>query len=66
MVSSKSKELIQVKQLVEAAKFREALQIINDFKELESFSRQERVLWHILQSRCLNRLGQFEESLELA
>lgn len=66
MANSKSKEFIQVKQLVEAAKFREALQFMNDFRELESFSRQEQVSWHILKSRCLNRLGQFEEAFKLA
>jgi tetratricopeptide (TPR) repeat protein len=66
MTSSKSKELIQVEELVEAAKFREAFQIINNFKKLESFSPLERVSWYILKSRCLNRLGQFEEAFELA
>jgi len=66
MTSSKSKELIQVKQLMEAAKFKEALQFMNDFKELESFSRQEQVSWRLLKIRCLNRLGQFEEAIELA
>ncbi|MHA2391904.1 MAG: tetratricopeptide repeat protein [Promethearchaeota archaeon] len=55
-----------MKKFIDGAKFKEALQIINDFKETGRFSLRERVSWCILKCRCLNRLGQFEQALKLA
>ena len=64
MANSKD-ELGRVESLMEAANFREALQIINQFDEIEKLSPHERISWHILKSRCLNRLGQHEYALKL-
>lgn len=64
-MSNSKDELGRVERLMEAAKFREALQIINQFDEIEKLSPHERLSWHILKSRCLNRLGQFEYTIKL-
>ena len=64
-MSNSKDELGRVERLMEVANFREALQIINKFDEIEKFSPHERLSWHILKSRCLNRLGQPENALKL-
>ena len=65
MANSKINELGRVETLMEATNFREALQIINKFDEIEKLSPHERLSWYILKSRCLNRLGQPENALKL-
>ncbi|MFX0044192.1 MAG: TIR domain-containing protein, partial [Candidatus Hodarchaeota archaeon] len=64
MADSKD-ELSRVESLMEGANFIEALKILNQFDEIEKLSPHERVLWYILKSRCLNRLGKPEYALKL-
>ena len=64
MANSKD-ELGRVENLMEAAKFIEALKILNQFDEIEKLSPHERLSLYILKSRCLNRLGQPEIALKL-
>ncbi|UCC19574.1 MAG: tetratricopeptide repeat protein [Promethearchaeota archaeon] len=60
------KNLIHTQNLIENAQYKKALQIINSLIEKNELTLQEKVSWYLLKSKCLNRLGQFEEALEIA
>jgi len=61
MVSSKSKELIQVKQLIYEGKFDEVLHLMKNFEEMGVHSLQDLVSWHILKCRILIQQYAFKE-----
>lgn len=66
MVYSKPKELIRARELMEKAKFEEALQVLITFKKIENQSIHDQVSYYILMSSIYLRLEKKEEFFEYA
>ena len=60
------KELVHAIQLRNEGKFKEALQVLRDIKDVAKLSIQDRSSCQIFTSTCLNRLGFHEDALKLA
>ena len=66
MTNSKSKELIQAKQLIYEGKSDEALQLMKNFEERGDIPLQDIVSWHLLKCRIFIQQSLFKELIELA
>ncbi|MFX1511263.1 MAG: tetratricopeptide repeat protein [Promethearchaeota archaeon] len=66
MSGAKPKDLIRAEELIDQGKFDAAFQLVITFEKREGLTTHDRLLCQLLKSTLMNKLGRFDEGLELA
>ena len=66
MSHSEPKELNQAKQFMDEYKFKEALELVNNFEGKGELNPQDQLSCHLLKSILLGEIGHFEEAIKFA